>query len=101
MTPQGDEPQMRERPRSRREVFRLESEWNGTPRLLVGINAGDGFLLLANEDDVSAQSVVLSPYEVRWLAEQWRPSGRIATWRFSLVNLRWRFCKEGGGNARV
>jgi len=30
--------------------------------------------IIANEDDVTAQSVVLTVEEVRWLAELWRPA---------------------------
>jgi len=46
-------------------------------RLLVCRGQGTGESLryiIANEDDVTAQSVVLTVEEVRWLAELWRPT---------------------------
>lgn len=52
------------------EVARLEHDG----RLLVCYGASDGGYMIANEEDVTRQSVVLTNHELRWLAELWRPS---------------------------
>lgn len=49
------------------EVVRREAD----DRTLVCYGAA-GWYVIANEDDISRQSVVLTTDEVRWLADLWR-----------------------------
>lgn len=83
--------------RERGEVARLESN----DRLLVmrrekgAFHPSEPVWILANEDDIAAQSVVLTTYELRWLVHTFGGGSAPTTprwrfWRDDLLTLCWR-----------